>query len=179
MTGAQVQALIPARIPALIVMGVSGSGKSTLAQDLSRTLSLDFVEGDELHSPANIAKMRRGEPLDDHDRAPWLAAIGRRLSDSLRAARGVVVSCSALKVAYRNGLRVDARVRFIFLDADRAQIEQRFAQRQGHFMPPALIDSQFDALERPLPQETDVLTIPATVPRDDKVGLVTAFLGRT
>jgi gluconokinase len=163
---------------ALIVIGVSGSGKTTLAQALARALALDLVEGDELHSAANIGKMRRGEPLDDHDRAPWLAAIGRRLADSDRSSHGVVISCSALKVAYRNALRVDPRVRFVFLDADRDLIEQRLSHRQGHFMPISLVASQFDTLERPLPGETDVLTLPAKLPLPELVPRVASFLAR-
>ncbi len=163
-------------VPALIVMGVSGSGKTTLAQALARAMDLDFVEGDQLHSAANIAKMRRGEPLDDHDRAPWLAAIGRRLTDAQRYRRGAVISCSTLKVTYRTALRVDSSVRFIFLDADRDLIEQRLAHRQGHFMPSALIASQFDTLERPRPDESDVLTLAADLPLEDLARRVEDFL---
>jgi gluconokinase len=164
------------QVPALVVMGVSGSGKTTLAQALARDMSLDFVEGDDLHSPANIAKMRRGEPLDDDDRTPWLAAIGQRLADSKRYPHGVVISCSALKLVYRRALRVDPRVRFIFLDANRDQIEQRLARRPGHFMPRTLMASQFDTLERPLPTESDVLTVPAALPLDELERRVEGFL---
>ncbi len=167
--------------PALIVMGVSGSGKTTLAQALAWAEGLEFVEGDVLHSAANVAKMRRGEPLDDQDRAPWLAAIAERLVGSqrgtrARSAHGIVISCSALKVAYRDALRVDPRVRFIFLDADRALIEQRLAQRQGHFMPGTLIASQFDTLQRPGPDETDVLTLSAELPLQELTRRVAEFL---
>ncbi len=169
------QDLTPVRVPALIVMGVSGSGKTTLAQALSRAISLEFVEGDDLHSAANIAKMRRGEPLDDHDRAPWLAAIGRRLAGAQQALHGIVISCSALKVAYRNALRVASGVRFIFIDADRDLIEQRLANRQGHFMPRGLVASQFDTLERPQAAETDVLTLTAG-PLDESLRRVALFL---
>jgi carbohydrate kinase (thermoresistant glucokinase family) len=165
-------------VPALIVMGVSGSGKTTLAQGLAHTLHLEFVEGDHLHGPQSIAKMRRGEPLDDRDRAPWLAAIGRRLAESQRCLHGVVISCSALKAAYRDALRVAPDVRFVFLDADRPLIERRLAQRQGHFMPPALIASQFDTLERPRRDETDVLTLPADLPLEELVRRVGDFLAR-
>jgi gluconokinase len=164
------------QVPALVVMGVSGSGKTTVGQALASAMDLEFVEGDDLHSAANIAKMRRAEPLDDHDRAPWLAAIAQRLSRSQLAARGIVLSCSALKQAYRNALRVDPRVRFIFLDADRAQIEQRLARRQKHFMPPGLIASQFDTLERPRPDESDVLTVSTELPLDEILRRVHEFL---
>jgi gluconokinase len=167
------------QVPALIVMGVSGSGKTTVGQALARAMDLDFVEGDDLHSPANIAKMRRGEPLDDHDRAPWLATIAQRLGASKLAARGIVISCSALKLAYRNVLRVDPRVRFIFLDADRAQIEQRLARRQGHFMPAALIANQFDTLERPRPDESDVLTVSTELPLNEILNRVDEFLAHS
>jgi len=170
------QDLTPVRVPALIVMGVSGSGKTTLAQALSRAISLEFVEGDDLHSAANIAKMRRGESLDDDDRAPWLAAIGRRLADAQQALHGIVISCSALKVAYRNALRVAPGVRFIFVDAGRDLIEQRLAHRQGHFMPRGLVASQFDTLERPRANETDVLTLPEGLPLEESLRRVALFL---
>jgi gluconokinase len=164
------------QVPALVVMGVSGSGKTTLAQAVARAMALDFVEGDDMHSPGNIAKMRRGEPLNDHDRAPWLAAIGLRLADSRRSSHGVVISCSALKLAYRNALRIDQRVRFLFLDAHRDLIEQRLSRRQGHFMPRGLVASQFDALERPSPNEADVLTLPAELALDELMRRVDGFL---
>ena len=144
----------------LIVMGVSGSGKSTVGALLAGRLGWALIEGDDLHPQANIDKMAHGIPLDDADRGPWLAAIGRRM-DQWRAegSRGVL-TCSALKRAYRDTLaggRPEAC--FIYLKGDKALIAERLARRLGHFMPPDLLDSQFAALEEPAPEER-VLTIP-------------------
>jgi gluconokinase len=154
--------LRPGRLP-VVVMGVSGSGKTTIGTRLAHALDLPFVEGDELHPRENIAKMSRGEPLTDEDRAPWLAAVGRVLTDSERYPSGVVVACSALRKAYRDRLRTRAPgVRFVFLDAPRTVIEPRVAARSHHFMPPSLLASQFATLERPGTEETDVVTVDAT-----------------
>jgi carbohydrate kinase (thermoresistant glucokinase family) len=147
-------------------MGVSGSGKSTFGSALARARGLDFVDGDDLLPSANIDKMRRGEPLDDADRAPWLREVARVLADDSAHPAGVVVACSSLKRAYRDALREVGSVQFVFLDADQPLIERRFEARPGHFMPRALIASQFDALERPSDEETDVLTVDAAVPVD-------------
>lgn len=153
-----------ARTP-VIVMGVSASGKTTLAAALARALSLPFVEGDALHSARNIAKMRRGEPLDDADRAPWLAAIAATLADSRRHARGIVIACSALKRAYRDELRRAAPgLVFVFLDASPAVVAARMTARRDHFMPESLAASQFATLEAPTAAETDVVTLDAVKP---------------
>jgi gluconokinase len=143
----------------LIVMGVSGSGKSTVGALLAGRLGWALIEGDDLHPQANIDKMAHGIPLDDADRAPWLAAIGAKM-DAWRAegSRGVV-TCSALKRAYRDTLAAGRpEVRFIYLQGDKALIAERLARRLGHFMPPALLDSQFAALEEPAAEEP-VLTV--------------------
>jgi len=146
----------------IVVMGVSGSGKTTVGRLLARTLRLPFIEGDALHPAQNIAKMSRGEPLTDQDRAPWLAAVGRVLADRERYPAGVLVACSALRKAYREELRGRAPdIRFVFLDAPRAAIEPRLAARSHHFMPPSLLASQFAMLERPGAEERDVVTIDA------------------
>ena len=131
-------------------MGVAGSGKSTIAALLAERLGWTYVDGDSFHPPANIAKMSDGTPLDDDDRWPWLRAIAAHI-DAIRAAGGhAVVTCSALKRAYRDIL-IGARsnVRLVYLDADRGTITRRFASRTGHFMPVSLVDSQFAALEVP------------------------------
>ena len=130
-----------------VLMGVSGCGKSSVGMALSVLCGMEFVDGDDLHPKANIAKMSRGEPLDDLDRAPWLAEVGRILA---RGSAPVVVGCSALKKIYRDMIRVEVPepVRFLHLDAPRDVLAARIAQRAGHFMPTSLLDSQFAALER-------------------------------
>lgn len=152
------------RMP-VIVMGVSASGKTTLGAGLAQALSLPFVEGDTLHSAQNVEKMSRGEPLSDADRAPWLAAIGATLADRARYPRGVVISCSALKTAYRERLREAERaVSFIYLDASPQLIEQRMAARRHHFMPASLAASQFATLEPPTAAEAGVVRLDAALP---------------
>ena len=136
-----------AQPPLLVVMGVSGSGKSTVGAALAQRLGVPFADADDLHPAANITKMAAGEALDDVDRHPWLETIGAWLAD--HDADGGVVSCSALKVAYRDQLRRHApRVRFVHLSGSRAVITRRQASRPGHFMPASLLDSQFATLEQ-------------------------------
>jgi len=137
-----------------VVMGVSGSGKSLISSRLSRTLGLEFVEGDRYHSPENVARMSAGIPLTDEDRHAWLAAIAARIDAARRADAGLVVSCSALKRSYRDVLRSgNADVQFVYLEGDRSLIEHRLAGRRGHFMPSSLLDSQFAILEPPSADE--------------------------
>lgn len=138
----------------LIVMGVSGSGKSVVGRALARRLDLPFLDGDDLHPPGNLAKMRAGHPLDDTDRSAWLDAIAERIDRQLASGQGCVVACSALKRAYRERLvRAREAVRIVFLDGAPALIADRLGARRGHFMPPALLGSQLAALERPEPDE--------------------------
>jgi gluconokinase len=147
----------------LIVMGVSGCGKSTMATALAAQLGLDMVDGDDLHLPESVAKMRSGIALDDADRWPWLDRIGDYLSTP--HAQGRVVACSALKRAYRDRIRAQAGdVCFVFLDGDFSLIEKRMRQRVGHYMQPGLLDSQFRTLEKPQADETDVIHLPITEP---------------
>ncbi|OBG91734.1 gluconate kinase [Mycobacterium sp. E3251] len=128
-----------------MVMGVSGSGKSTVGMALARRLRVPFVDADTLHPPANIAKMASGEPLDDDDRYPWLETVGQWLAGHRE---GGVVSCSALKRKYRDQLRAHCpQVEFLHLAGSPALIRARLAARTAHFMPAALLRSQFDALE--------------------------------
>ena len=153
--------------PLIVVMGVAGSGKTTIAAGLAEKLGVPFVEGDSLHPAANVKKMASGIPLTDEDRWPWLRAIGERMEVERVTGHGVVVSCSALKHIYRDCLRkeVHGKVQFILLDGSRELIGDRMKQRKGHFMPPALLDSQFATLERPTPDEHAViLDISHTVP---------------
>ena len=152
----------------LIVMGVSGCGKSTLAAALGDALGLDMVDGDDLHLPASVDKMRAGIALEDADRWPWLDRIGAYLVQP--HTQGRVVACSALKRAYRDRIRAQAGdVCFVFLDGDFALIDQRMRQRVGHYMQPGLLDSQFRTLEKPQADETDVIHLPITEPVQDMV----------
>lgn len=133
-----------------VVMGVSGSGKSTIAGRLAAELGWEYQEGDALHPPANVEKMKGGTPLTDADRLPWLRRIAERIDDWRAHGRPGVVTCSALKRSYRDvivGDRPD--VALVYLRGSPELIKQRLAQRRGHFMPPALLDSQFAVLEEP------------------------------
>ncbi|MET8842659.1 gluconokinase [Streptomyces rubiginosohelvolus] len=130
----------------VVVMGVAGTGKTTIGPLLAAELGVPYAEGDDFHPPANIAKMSAGTPLDDDDRWPWLDAIGEWAHG--RAGLGGVVSSSALKRVYRDRLRDGAPdALFLHLTGDRALIEERMADRKGHFMPTALLDSQFATLQ--------------------------------
>lgn len=152
----------------LIVMGVSGCGKSTMAAALGERLSLDMVDGDDLHLPESVAKMRSGIALQDADRWPWLDRIGHYLAQAQEPGR--VVACSALKRVYRDRIREQAGdVCFVFLDGDFDLIEQRMRQRVNHYMQPGLLDSQFRTLEKPQADETDVIRLPITEPVQDMV----------
>jgi gluconokinase len=154
------------RIPcALVLMGVSGSGKSTIAEQLAERLSWSYEDGDKFHPPANVAKMSAGHALTDEDRWPWLQAIADEIDRICTAGQHAVIACSALKRAYRDVLihgRTDVRI--IFLEGTKDLIARRLEQRQGHFMPPGLLDSQFKALEPPEAAENPVtVSIDASV----------------
>ena len=143
--------------PCVVVMGVSGCGKSTVGRLLAQALGLPFVEGDELHPPANVAKMAAGTPLSDDDRAAWLNTLAEVLAGAARRGHGVVVSCSALKRRYRDQLRAGAPgLRFVHLQGDAALLAARLAQRSGHYMPASLLPSQLATLEVPAPDEAAV-----------------------
>ncbi len=166
----------------VIVMGVSGSGKSTVATGISERTGLCFVEADDFHSPANVAKMRSGIPLDDTDRWPWLRDLAAWMAE--RAAEGVstVLACSALRRAYRDVLRdglhrdrdglhrdrgVDGPVvEFVHLDGSAEVIRDRMAHRPGHYMPPSLLDSQVATLEPLQPDERGVVLDVAHTPQE-------------
>ena len=137
----------------LVVMGVSGCGKTTLGKALADRLGASFVDADDLHPPENVEKMRQGQPLTDADRAPWLDLV----ANTLRTNAPVVVACSALKRAYRARLRQAGEVRFLHPAAPFDVIAARMAARQGHYMPPALLASQFSTLEPPGPDEAVTL----------------------
>ncbi len=134
----------------VVMMGVSGGGKTTIAQGVATQLGWDVVEGDRFHPPANIAKMSSGIPLDDADRLPWLRAIAVAIDQDLEAGKSAVVACSALKRAYRDILIGSRKnVPLVYLQGSRELIGERMAARKDHFMPPALLDSQFATLEEP------------------------------
>ncbi|CAL9338830.1 Gluconokinase [Streptomyces sp. enrichment culture] len=132
--------------PLVVVMGVSGSGKTTVGRLLARHLGVPYAEGDDFHPAPNVAKMRAGHPLDDEDRRPWLDEIARWLAG--HADGGGVVTCSALKRRYRARLASAApRVFFLHLDGSPELIAARITARQGHFMPPELLRTQFADFE--------------------------------
>lgn len=143
----------------VVVMGVAGSGKSTVGALLAEALGRPFAEGDDFHSATNVAKMHRGTPLTDHDRADWLAAIRDWMSEEARHGRGVVLTCSALRRTYRDTLR-EARgaVVFLHLSGSIDEIQRRMAERSGHFMPVSLLPSQLATLE-PLGEDEDGVTV--------------------
>ena len=132
-----------------VVMGVSGCGKTTVGEALAAHLNCPFYDGDDFHSPENVAKMASGVPLNDADRAPWLASLAGLIRDHLARGETAVLASSALKKRYRDQLRVDDRVRFIFLDGDFDLIWGRMQARQDHYMKAEMLRSQFEALERP------------------------------
>jgi gluconokinase len=161
---------------ALVVMGVSGSGKTTVAELLAKQLGWPFMEGDRLHPPANVEKMRQGIPLTDADRAPWLDRIGEELKSWAAEGKSGVLTCSALKRAYRDRIRA-ARpdVRFIYVKGSETLIEARVAARHHEYMPASLLRSQFDTLEEPTPDEQAV-TVDAGGSADEEVAAVIAAL---
>ncbi|MGV7208493.1 gluconokinase [Oxalobacteraceae bacterium A2-2] len=131
-----------------VVMGVSGCGKSTVGRALADTLGVPFIEGDQYHPAANVAKMSAGMPLNDDDRAEWLLALQAEIARARAQGTGLVVSCSALKRRYRDLLRQgDPALRFAHPAGERALIEERMRARVGHYMPPSLLDSQLRDLE--------------------------------
>ena len=137
----------------LIVFGVSGAGKTTVGKLLARELGWHFLEADDFHPAANVEKMRSGHPLTDEDRWPWLEHLRRQIKRSLAAGENAVFACSALKRAYRDRLRVSEEVKFVYLRGDFALIEEQLRSRRRHFMDPDLLQSQFDDLEEPQPDE--------------------------
>ena len=138
-------------------MGVSGSGKTAVAEILAECLGWPFQEGDALHSESNLEKMRAGHPLNDSDRQDWLATIADWVERRLDAGENGLVTCSALKRSYRDMInRRGSGVLFVFLEGSKATITPRLAARRAHFMPPSLLDSQFETLEEPGPDEPHI-----------------------
>jgi gluconokinase len=155
----------------VVIMGVAGAGKTTVGRLLAGRLHWPFVDADDLHSEANIAKMSRGEPLTDQDREPWLEAIERKLADLDSRGDSAVLACSALRRAFRDRLRqAGGDVRFVHLRAAEDVIAARLRAREAHFFRAGLLQSQFDALEEP----DDALVVDAAPPPD---AIVTRLLG--
>ena len=150
----------------VVVMGVSGCGKSTIASMLAHRLNWIFEEGDWFHPPSNVEKMHNGVPLTDEDRWPWLHGIAAWIDATRRVGNHGTVACSALKRAYRDilvGERPDVRI--VYLKGGRDLIARRLAARDGHFMPPSLLESQFAILEEPQPDEHPIVVSIAPHPR--------------
>lgn len=135
----------------IVLMGVSGSGKTTVGKILAERLGWTFVEADDYHPAANVAKMRAGTPLNDADRAPWLAALRDRMDEALAKGENVVLACSALKHDYQHYLAQHdpEHVKYVYLHGSEELIRERIAARKGHFMNPNLLHSQFETLEPP------------------------------
>lgn len=144
----------------VVVMGVSGTGKTTIGRLVAEALDVPFVEGDDLHPPANVETMAAGVPLSDADRGPWLRLVAAAMTEHAEAGRGTVVACSALRRAYRDVLRgAQGRVRFVHLAVPDEELGRRMAGRRGHFMPASLLESQLATLE-PLGADEDGLRLP-------------------
>lgn len=157
----------------ILVMGVAGSGKTTIGQLLARQLHWSFADADDFHPPANIAKMSAGQPLNDDDRAPWLAALRAHIEACLARTEDAVLACSALKESYRRLLVVDSRqVGIVYLHGSRDLLLSRISGRQGHYMKPAMLDSQLATLEPP----ADALSLDVTPPPEVLVEKIRATL---
>jgi gluconokinase len=162
----------------VVVMGVSGSGKTTLARGLAGRLGWPFLEGDDLHPAANVAKMAAGHPLDDADRRPWLESLAGWIGTQEAAGRDCVLTCSALHRDYRDLLREGhASVWFVHVTARAEVLRERLARRTGHFMPVSLLETQLAALEPLAPDEPGV-TVDAERTPDELVDEVAGLLGR-
>jgi carbohydrate kinase (thermoresistant glucokinase family) len=147
---AEIEAAHAVRPTVLVLMGVSGSGKSTVARELQRLLGWPFQEGDDLHPPANVAKMRAGRPLDDADRRPWLAAVAHWIDTRLAAGEPGIITCSNLKRAYRAVTIGDRHgVTLVYLKGEAPLIYDRVMRRKHAYMPPSLLESQLATLEEP------------------------------
>ncbi|HKN10460.1 MAG TPA: gluconokinase [Pseudomonadota bacterium] len=169
----------PTRDPSVVVvMGVSGCGKSTIASMLASRMHWIYEDADWFHPRSNVEKMHGGEPLTDEDRWPWLYAIAAWIDATRRIRNHGVIACSALKRAYRDvliGERHD--VRLVFLKGDRDLIARRLAARDGHFMPPSLLESQFKALEEPQADEHPIVVSIAPHPREIVESIAREFRG--
>lgn len=153
----------------IVVFGVTGAGKTRVGSALAEALGWKFVDADDYHEEANLAKLSQGIPLNDEDRWPWLTRVRGIIQESLTESRNAVLACSALKHAYRRYLRVGPEVVFVYLRTETHVLEERLKRRRGHFMNPALLESQLEALEEPL---DDTLTVDTTHSPVEIVGLI-------
>ncbi|MBW9121020.1 gluconokinase [Microbacterium trichothecenolyticum] len=160
--------------PVLVLMGPSGTGKSTVGAMLSGRLGWPFQEGDDLHPAENVDKMRRGHALTDEDRIPWLELVAAWIDERRAVGEPGIITCSALKRSYRDILRRD-NVTFVNFTGDAAVVRDRMMRRQGHFMPPALLDSQFATLEPPGSDEQAIDVDIALAP-EEQAALVASAL---
>ena len=159
-----------------VIMGVSGCGKSTVGLALAQRLGAMFYDGDDFHPPQNVAKMAGGSPLNDDDRYPWLARLHDLLAEHLAQGETAVLACSALKKKYRDQLRQgNEGVRLVYLQGSLNLIWERMAARQTHYMKPAMLQSQFDALEPPSAQNTMIISVEHSV--EDIVGRIIREFG--
>ena len=162
------------RAPIIVVMGVSGCGKSTVGQQLAATMGVEFLEGDQLHSTENVARMAAGIALTDEDRQGWLEALADRIGNARANEAGLVVSCSALKRSYRDTLRQGASdLLFVYLQGNPELLAARMGSRPGHYMPASLLESQLATLEMPSPDE-NAQTFDTTLPASAIVTAVVA-----
>jgi gluconokinase len=157
----------------VIVMGVAGAGKTTVGGRLAASLGCEFIDADDYHPPTSVQKMRAGQPLGDDDRWPWLGRLNGLLQERARRGAGAVLACSALKASYREALvRGLADARLVYLRGSKALIAPRLAGRGGHFMSPALLDSQFATLEEP----RDAIVVDVDATPEALVGAIRAAL---
>ncbi len=162
----------------VVLMGVSGVGKTTIGRLLAADLGWPFLDADDFHTPASVAKMSHGLPLTDADRQPWLASLRGAIRERLVRGESAVLACSALKETYREQLRVDASVRFVHLKADPDVIRRRLGQRRQHFFGPDLLASQLEAIEEaPDALGMDVADAPEALVRRIAHGLGLARVG--
>lgn len=149
-----------------MIFGVAGAGKTTVGELLARGLGWKFYDADDFHSQANVEKMRRGVPLTDEDRQPWLERLRELVEQSLAANQSMVLACSALKKKYRDQLRASSDVKFVFLRGSRARIAEQLKDRRGHYFDPKLLDTQFADLEEPISAQDAIAVELSGEPRD-------------
>ncbi|XP_057303035.1 probable gluconokinase isoform X2 [Hydractinia symbiolongicarpus] len=160
----------------LVMMGVSGSGKTTIGTAVSTRLNCDFIDGDSYHSSKSIQKMQNGEPLHDMDRKVWLETLRSLIARYVETKQNLVLACSALKEIYRQKLSCSSSVWFVYLKGYKELISSRLKARQNHFMSPALLDSQFNALEEPQENEERILLVNITNNVTEVVDFITNLL---
>lgn len=148
----------------ILLMGVTASGKTTVGQQLASQLNWEFLDADDFHSAANVAKMRAGIPLTDEDRDPWLQSLRDAIAQRLAAGRNAILACSALREAYRERLVISPVVKLVFLRGGFSLLQERIQARQGHYMNPRLLESQFNTLEVPDPTNALIVDVDRSVP---------------